>query len=248
MKKIIIFYLLLIFNACLYGSNEQIFEILPIKRNLENIKIVRVIDGNNIGLYGIVNFENEPITELNNIIISVQENYIYLVNIEYKEGLMDIKGNWIGKIGEYNYKEKYSNMYVEDKKNERSLFIVYTKKGLEYLYGYINLEGELQIPIIYEEAENFSQGLAAVKKDGKWGYINEKGEEKIPFRYDEAFDFDKNAALVREGSKYFYIDKNGDKKFFKNMIRYIEEGTSNIFYRIGSAFEGKLKLKQKTEK
>ena len=30
------------------------------------------------------------------------------------------------------------------------------------------------IPLEYEEVGNFSEGLAAVRKDGKWGYINLK--------------------------------------------------------------------------
>jgi hypothetical protein len=41
--------------------------------------------------------------------------------------------------------------------------------------GFINDEGRLVIPFIYEDARRFSEGLAAVKIDGKWGYIDKTG-------------------------------------------------------------------------
>ena len=41
----------------------------------------------------------------------------------------------------------------------------------------------------YEDADSFNEGLAAVKKDGKWGYIDETGKTVIPFEYDYAFPF-----------------------------------------------------------
>lgn len=37
---------------------------------------------------------------------------------------------------------------------------------------------------MYEDACPYSEGLMAVKKDGKWGYVNDKGKEMIPCIYD----------------------------------------------------------------
>ena len=48
----------------------------------------------------------------------------------------------------------------------------------------------------YEDAGLFSEGLAAVKKDGKWGYIDTENNVVIPFRYDWACDFWEGYALV----------------------------------------------------
>ena len=36
----------------------------------------------------------------------------------------------------------------------------------------------------YTAAGIFTDGIAAVEKDGKWGYVNSKGEQVIPFEYD----------------------------------------------------------------
>jgi tetratricopeptide (TPR) repeat protein len=41
----------------------------------------------------------------------------------------------------------------------------------------------------YEDSRNFSHGLAAVKKDGKWGYIDMEGDMVIENVFSEAGDF-----------------------------------------------------------
>lgn len=48
----------------------------------------------------------------------------------------------------------------------------------------------------YEDGFVFSDGLAAVKKNGKWGYINTKGDVVIDFIYDDAAPFNEGRALV----------------------------------------------------
>lgn len=48
----------------------------------------------------------------------------------------------------------------------------------------------------YEDAQTFSENLAAVKKDGKWGYINDRNEVVIPFQYAYAWPFSEGRAVV----------------------------------------------------
>lgn len=244
MKKLLI---ILILGVSLSTFSQNIYEILPITEYLQGVKIIRVLEGEDIGLYGIINSKGKLLTETNNILISVQKNHIYLVNDEYKEGMMSSDGRWIAKIGEYNFKEKYSNMYRKlQEEKAKKFFIVYTNKKPGYKYGYLNYDGKLQIPIIYDEAENFSEGLAAVKIDNKWGYIDEKGKVKIDFLYDEVSDFQNGLALVRKDDSSFYIDNNGKKLIFKSLFRVGREKIENIGYHIGSSFEDKLKIKEKT--
>ena len=50
----------------------------------------------------------------------------------------------------------------------------------------------------YEDAAAFSEGLAAVKKDGKWGYINAENEVVVPFQYDLAGEFSEGYAVVAQ--------------------------------------------------
>ncbi|MCC6623449.1 MAG: WG repeat-containing protein [Deltaproteobacteria bacterium] len=42
-----------------------------------------------------------------------------------------------------------------------------------------------------------AEGLAAVRRDGKWGYIDRTGATRIPFAYDEAWWFEGGFACVR---------------------------------------------------
>lgn len=48
----------------------------------------------------------------------------------------------------------------------------------------------------YEDARQFSDGLAAVKKNGKWGYIDYDNNVVIDFQYDYAWDFNEGYAIV----------------------------------------------------
>lgn len=41
--------------------------------------------------------------------------------------------------------------------------------------GFANLSGELVTELVYSEYREFSEGLAAVNKNGKWVYINRQG-------------------------------------------------------------------------
>ena len=79
----------------------------------------------------------------------------------------------------------------------------------------------------YDQLEPFSDGMAAVGKNGKWGYINHKGEEVIPCQFDSeheimyagieseetycvSHDFCDGVAVVRLNGKWGVIDKNGN--------------------------------------
>ncbi len=74
------------------------------------------------------------------------------------------------------------------------------------LWGYVNTEGKVVIKPEFDEAKSFSNGLAAVCKDGKWGFIDPNGAVVIEYTYEAADYF--NA----EGKCWVstYID-NGDE-------------------------------------
>lgn len=58
----------------------------------------------------------------------------------------------------------------------------------------------------YEKLGSFSEGLAAVMRDGKWGYINTKGDEVIPCQYTMSEAFHEGLAAVQKYSEEGYID------------------------------------------
>ena len=52
-------------------------------------------------------------------------------------------------------------------------------------YTYIDANAKSIVPGEYEEAYQFRDGMAAVKKNGKAGFINSKGETVVPFIFEE---------------------------------------------------------------
>jgi len=70
-------------------------------------------------------------------------------------------------------------------------------------------EDEVTIPYNFDHATKFSDGLALVKKDGKFGYINAKGQVVIPFEYSYATSFSGGMATVKKDGKLGTIDKTG---------------------------------------
>lgn len=83
-----------------------------------------------------------------------------------------------------SFKEGLTSIYKAEKENR--------------IYGYINRNGKEVIPYQYEWADRFSEGLAAVKKDGKWGYIDQTGQEVIPYQYEGAYYFSEGLALIEK--------------------------------------------------
>jgi hypothetical protein len=66
-------------------------------------------------------------------------------------------------------------------------------------WGFIDNRGRTAIAARYESALPFSEGLAAVKREGRWGYIDRTGTEVIPMRYKTAQSFHKGVAIVDTG-------------------------------------------------
>ena len=76
--------------------------------------------------------------------------------------------------------------------------------------GYIDKNGSVIIPFKYEDAWSFSEGLAAVKLNGKWGFIDKNGNVVIPFTYNYAWSFCAGLARVNLCGEWGFIDKSNN--------------------------------------
>ena len=85
----------------------------------------------------------------------------------------------------------------------------YPPDSWDYRYGYIDKSGKWVFPAIFESASDFSEGLAAVAKDGKYGYIDRNGKWVIPASFTFASGFSEGLAVVVVDEKFGYIDKTG---------------------------------------
>lgn len=78
-------------------------------------------------------------------------------------------------------------------------------------WGFINEEGKVVIPLLYEEVDYFTQnGLCEVKKNHKSGFINTKGEIVVPIVYNnvrsEQMD---NLVIAEKDKKWAFFDRKG---------------------------------------
>ena len=77
-------------------------------------------------------------------------------------------------------------------------------------FGYINLKGDTIIPVVWQDAHDFSEGMAVVKNGDDWfGYINKKNEVVIQFQFQDASDFKDGRAKVKLKGKWGIINATG---------------------------------------
>lgn len=99
-------------------------------------------------------------------------------------------------------------------------------------WGVWDLEKEILVTsckynnIPNDAARYYSEGYAAVQKDGKWGFVDEAGQCVIPCQYDEVGDFSEGLAAVKdadhngkESSGHTLIQKEKSRLIFTPMKR-----------------------------
>lgn len=117
-------------------------------------------------------------------------------------------------------------------------------------YGFMNGQGKLMIPSMYNEVGPFQEGLAVVSKDDKFGIIDKKNQVVVDFQYDEILEFVQNRAVVRKGDKYGVIDRLG-KLIFPLIYEDISVRTDGLYEVIlegkGQFFDGEYQTQIVTE-
>lgn len=75
--------------------------------------------------------------------------------------------------------------------------------------GFVDKEGKLVIPCIYDQVFGFSEGLACAYKNDKAGFIDTQGEVVIDFSWVGGSAFFEGLCRVYDGKNYGFIDKQG---------------------------------------
>lgn len=75
--------------------------------------------------------------------------------------------------------------------------------------GYVDPEGQPRIEGKYDIADEFHEGLAAVKMGDYRGYIDGNGNLVIKLQYGDAGPFENGRAKVSKNNLFGYIDQNG---------------------------------------
>ena len=151
--------------------------------------------------------ENEPIAEkpseegllLNDDLVAIKED----------DGNITIKNTQTGEVTAEKIKFDWTSSSPND-----SLGVFCTDKKRGYYNSYT---GKIVIPAQYRRAWIFSEGLAAVQKNGMIGFINRKGEVAIPFKFPyhgnplSSFVFENGHCIVADTTgKCGVINRKGE--------------------------------------
>lgn len=166
---------------------------------------------------------------------------IITVGDSYKYGLFSTDGKLILPC-EYDYIRPYGNslaIVLEDVRGKTKYgivdfsgkfvvplaydYIIYTlndkvaifqeNKAHNSKYGVLNADGQVVANCIYDDINDFSEGLAGARLNGKWGFINQEGKVVVPFVYDQIGSFNNGIAQVITNGKCGTIDSNGTFMF-----------------------------------
>jgi hypothetical protein len=154
---------------------------------------------------GVISEEVEDIFR----VYPLEDNRVIFIDNKFMGKIKDTKTNTI--LGHY-YVAKIA--FKKDAAFINGLCVVYKDKTEGALGGFINKKGDLIIPLMYEYVTSFSEGLAAVKKDGKWGFIDGNNKVVIPFIYEVTYPnlyegFVNGRASLKKDGKSIKIDKTG---------------------------------------
>lgn len=145
-------------------------------------------------------------------VLGYSEGY-FRVNIKFNDNpkwaIIDLNGN-LTVIDKINY--------LFDFINGRALAVKKLKssgkeedKSEQFLFGYINRSGKLVIPMIYEDATEFSEGLAFVKNKDFRGFIDTNNKPVIKMENSAGNRFTEGLADIND-KKYRqgFINKKGE--------------------------------------
>ncbi len=113
-------------------------------------------------------------------------------------------------ITDYDYEDAHGSYEVDENK-------YFAPARTNGKWGYLLLdtsesgeEAYWEIEPQYDNAERFSEQLAAVMKDGKYGAINENGELVIPMLYDSMKYCTFAMIPVEADGEWYFINGNGE--------------------------------------
>lgn len=138
-----------------------------------------------------------------------------IVSKNGKRGLIDTKGNIIIPI-EYD-DILLSNLTYND--NQMLVGVVNNNK-----MGFFDLNaGKVHIPLLFDEVydAHFSEGMAVVKKDGKFLFIDYDGKKMTSDEWDIAFNFNNGLAIVKRDEMYYLVNKRFEIVYTIGQAQYI---------------------------
>ncbi len=77
------------------------------------------------------------------------------------------------------------------------------------MFGFLHVSGKLVADFKFTQVRDFSNGMGAISRGGKWGFIDKMGKEVIPPQFERVFDFSEDLAYTYKSLKWGFINKQG---------------------------------------
>jgi len=131
----------------------------------------------------------------------------------FKEGLASVKQadkyGFINKTGKVVIPFQYDDVLFF---SEGLCAVAVTKQIEDSTYSewtYINTSGKTTSNSVFEVAQNFNSGLAAVKRNGKWSWIDKKEKDVFGSDFEECQSFKDGFAAYKKDGFFGLINKSG---------------------------------------
>jgi len=131
----------------------------------------------------------------------------------FKEGLASVKQadkyGFINKTGKVVIPFQYDDVLFF---SEGLCAVAVTKQIEDSTYSewtYIDATGKTAIDSVFEVAQNFNSGLAAVKRKGKWSWIDKKEKDVFGSDFEECQSFKGGFAAYKKNGFFGLINKLG---------------------------------------
>lgn len=124
----------------------------------------------------------------------------------------DNKLAWINENGKYGYIDTKGNVKIDFDLDVAGDFVDgIARVGRGNYEWYINRNGDvIGRSYDYIQVLDFSCGLGAVNKGGRWGFVNKRGKEVIELKYDAVSQFVDGYAMVKMGRTFGVINIKGE--------------------------------------
>lgn len=161
-------------------------------------------------VYYFIDKTGKRVITVDGFITTEFSNGLAQISNENGHAYIDTKGNIVIQsptgfsMGEFV--EGFAQIYAEETR--------YVSRLAPAKTGFIDITGKVVIPVIYYDAENFSEGLSAVKMEKEryvyeCGFIDTTGKKVIPLIYENAKSFSEGLAPVCKNKKWGFINKEG---------------------------------------
>ena len=164
----------------------QFIDVYEFKEGLARVRTSKGQDGN----FGYINIKGEMV--IPNIFNGAEDFNNGKARVMFSEHTEDYRYSYIDKSGNILFDKK---QFLGASDFNEGYAVVMTKgygglvhpdQAKDFRCSYINENGEYATDQEFEGASIFENGLATVRKNGKWGMINKNFELVVDYLYDDA--------------------------------------------------------------